>query len=120
MFNNSNSLPIALMQSLVVTVKGLKWGDDDTKDQVGLLEYLASYGIGTDYAFKDDGSCFGLLRALEVHRSFLFASLPILIPVLCVVLLEWPYVSPLLQTNAVSHLSYSLAAKMVIRSPSPL
>ncbi|KAF8651408.1 hypothetical protein AX16_004801 [Volvariella volvacea WC 439] len=31
MFMNSNSLPIALMQSLVVTVPaGLEWGDDDT------------------------------------------------------------------------------------------
>ncbi|KDQ58330.1 hypothetical protein JAAARDRAFT_664661 [Jaapia argillacea MUCL 33604] len=32
MFMNSNSLPIALMQSLVVSVPGLKWGDDDNKD----------------------------------------------------------------------------------------
>ncbi|KAH9916052.1 uncharacterized protein B0H18DRAFT_1039466 [Fomitopsis serialis] len=29
MFMNSNSLPIALMQSLVFTVPNLKWGDDD-------------------------------------------------------------------------------------------
>ncbi|KAI0051330.1 hypothetical protein FA95DRAFT_314467 [Auriscalpium vulgare] len=32
MFMNSNSLPIALLQSLVVAVPGLHWGDDDTKD----------------------------------------------------------------------------------------
>jgi auxin efflux carrier family protein len=31
MFMNSNSLPIALMQSLVVTVPDLKWKKDDTK-----------------------------------------------------------------------------------------
>jgi predicted permease len=31
MFMNSNSLPIALMQSLVITVPGLKWGDADTE-----------------------------------------------------------------------------------------
>jgi auxin efflux carrier family protein len=34
MFMNSNSLPIALMQSLVVTVPGLKWGHDDTKSSM--------------------------------------------------------------------------------------
>ena len=45
MFMNSNSLPIALMQSLVVTVPGLKWGDDDNKDaMVGrALTYLVLY-----------------------------------------------------------------------------
>ena len=45
MFMNSNSLPIALMQSLVVTVSGLKWGDDDNKDaMVGrALTYLVLY-----------------------------------------------------------------------------
>ena len=45
MFMNSNSLPIALMQSLVVTVPGLKWGDDDNKDaMIGrALTYLVLY-----------------------------------------------------------------------------
>ena len=45
MFMNSNSLPIALMQSLVVTVPGLKWGDDDNKNaMVGrALTYLVLY-----------------------------------------------------------------------------
>ncbi|KAI0628584.1 membrane transport protein-domain-containing protein [Trametes polyzona] len=45
MFMNSNSLPIALMQSLVVTVPGLKWGDDDNNDaMVGrALTYLVLY-----------------------------------------------------------------------------
>ncbi|EIM88928.1 uncharacterized protein STEHIDRAFT_53363 [Stereum hirsutum FP-91666 SS1] len=42
MFMNSNSLPIALLQSLVVTVPGLQWGDDDSVDaMVGrALTYL--------------------------------------------------------------------------------
>ena len=41
MFMNSNSLPIALMQSLVITVHGLKWGDDDTRD--GMLGRALTY-----------------------------------------------------------------------------
>ncbi|KAJ7760725.1 auxin efflux carrier [Mycena maculata] len=45
MFMNSNSLPIALMQSLVVTVPGLKWGQEDNKNaMVGrALTYLVLY-----------------------------------------------------------------------------
>jgi auxin efflux carrier family protein len=45
MFMNSNSLPIALMQSLVITVPHLKWGDDDNKDaKLGrALSYLVVY-----------------------------------------------------------------------------
>jgi predicted permease len=45
MFMNSNSLPIALMQSLVVTVPGLKWGQDDNEDaMIGrALTYLVLY-----------------------------------------------------------------------------
>ncbi|KAJ7911463.1 membrane transport protein-domain-containing protein [Mycena leptocephala] len=45
MFMNSNSLPIALMQSLVVTVPALKWGQDDNKNaMVGrALTYLVLY-----------------------------------------------------------------------------
>jgi hypothetical protein len=41
----SNSLPIALIQSLVVEVPGLKWGTDDTKDQMlgRALTYLVLY-----------------------------------------------------------------------------
>ena len=33
-FMNSNSLPVALLQSLAATVPGLKWGEDDTKDAI--------------------------------------------------------------------------------------
>ncbi|KIY43421.1 hypothetical protein FISHEDRAFT_62515 [Fistulina hepatica ATCC 64428] len=46
MFMNSNSLPIALMQSLVVTVPGLKWpGHDDSEDAMlgRSLTYLVLY-----------------------------------------------------------------------------
>ncbi|WVQ97745.1 hypothetical protein IAU59_004859 [Kwoniella sp. CBS 9459] len=45
MFQNSNSLPIALIQSLVIEVPGLKWGNDDTKDQMlgRALTYLVLY-----------------------------------------------------------------------------
>ncbi|KAI0090355.1 membrane transport protein-domain-containing protein [Irpex rosettiformis] len=45
MFMNSNSLPIALMQSLVVTVPSLKWGEDDNNNaMVGrALTYLVLY-----------------------------------------------------------------------------
>jgi auxin efflux carrier family protein len=31
---NSNSLPVALLQSLAVSVPGLRWGEDDTKDAI--------------------------------------------------------------------------------------
>jgi predicted permease len=42
MFMNSNSLPIALMQSLVITVPGLKWtAHDDKNSMIGrALTYL--------------------------------------------------------------------------------
>jgi predicted permease len=45
MFMNSNSLPIALMQSLVVTISSLKWGDDDNKNAMlgRALTYLVLY-----------------------------------------------------------------------------
>ena len=42
---NSNSLPIAVMQSMVLTVHGLKWGPDDTRDAMlgRALTYLVLY-----------------------------------------------------------------------------
>ncbi|KAG1903080.1 membrane transport protein-domain-containing protein [Suillus fuscotomentosus] len=45
MFMNSNSLPIALMQSLVITVDGLKWTPDDNTDAMlgRALTYLVLY-----------------------------------------------------------------------------
>ncbi|TIA93187.1 hypothetical protein E3P99_00323 [Wallemia hederae] len=44
-FQNSNSLPIALMQSLVVTVPTLKWSTHDTKEMMlgRALTYLVVY-----------------------------------------------------------------------------
>jgi hypothetical protein len=56
MFQNSNSLPIALIQSLVVEVPGLKWGHDDTKDQMlgRALTYLVLYStLGMMVRFFD-------------------------------------------------------------------
>ncbi len=45
MFMNSNSLPIALMQSLVVTVSDLKWGKSDNENSMlgRALTYLVLY-----------------------------------------------------------------------------
>ncbi|GHJ90117.1 hypothetical protein NliqN6_6519 [Naganishia liquefaciens] len=45
MFQNSNSLPIALIQSLVIEVPHLKWGKDDHKDAMlgRALTYLVLY-----------------------------------------------------------------------------
>jgi predicted permease len=34
MIMNSNSLPIALLQALAVSVPGLEWGQDDTTDSI--------------------------------------------------------------------------------------
>lgn len=56
MFQNSNSLPIALIQSLVSEVPGLKWGKDDNKDQmVGrALAYMVVYStLGMMVSFKN-------------------------------------------------------------------
>ena len=45
MFMNSNTLPIALMQSLVVAVPDLAWGPDDNKNGMlgRALTYLTMY-----------------------------------------------------------------------------
>lgn len=45
MFMNSNSLPVALMQSMVYSISLLKWGDDDTQDAMlgRALTYLVLY-----------------------------------------------------------------------------
>ena len=42
---NTNSLPVALMQSLAVSIPALRWGDDDNKDaMVGrAFTYLVLY-----------------------------------------------------------------------------
>lgn len=45
MFMNSNALPIALMQSLVVSVPDLAWGSEDNKNTMlgRALTYLTMY-----------------------------------------------------------------------------
>ena len=66
MFMNSNSLPIALMQSLVVTVHGLKWDIDDTKSAMlgRALTYLVLYSTlgmvvsGTSFPYSEFSSVF--------------------------------------------------------------
>jgi len=47
MFMNSNSLPIALMQSLVLSVPDLAWGSADNEDAMlgRALTYLTMYSI---------------------------------------------------------------------------
>jgi hypothetical protein len=46
MIMNSNSLPIALLQALAVSVPGLEWGQDDTVDSIigRALTYLLLSG----------------------------------------------------------------------------
>lgn len=68
-FDESNSLPIALMQSLTVTVPGLRWGNSDTRDAMlgRALSYLVlfstlgivlrwSYGIKLLSTADEDGN----------------------------------------------------------------
>jgi predicted permease len=72
MFQNSNSLPIALMQSLVVTVPSLKWGPDDNKDAMlgRALTYLVVYSsLGLAVSVID-------LFFLLLHGSRLIPSVP--------------------------------------------
>jgi predicted permease len=64
MFQNSNSLPIALIQSLVVEVPGLKWGNDDHKDAMlgRALAYLVVYStLGMMVSKGGLGFCRGTL-----------------------------------------------------------
>jgi hypothetical protein len=46
MIMNSNSLPVALLQALAVSVPGLEWGQDDTVDSIvgRALTYLLLSG----------------------------------------------------------------------------
>lgn len=71
MFMNSNSLPIALMQSLVVTVPGLQWDNDDTESAMlgRALTYLVLYStlgmvVSVNLLLKYPGS--------NTHRRFSF------------------------------------------------
>lgn len=76
MFMNSNSLPIALMQSLVTTVHHLKWTPDDSKNaMIGrALTYLVLYSTmgmivsrSPDVFFASDVNL--LAAALELRRQ---------------------------------------------------
>jgi len=71
MFMNSNSLPIALMQSLVLSVQDLKWTPDDNKDAMlgRALTYLVLYstlGMMVRFINLNSISAFfcGLLRLI--------------------------------------------------------
>jgi predicted permease len=72
MFMNSNSLPIALMQSLVITVPGLKWGDDDTRSaMIGrALTYLVLHSTLGMVVSKFDNGTTVLGFKLTFIRSF--------------------------------------------------
>lgn len=76
-FMNSNSLPVALLQSLAATVPDLKWGDDDTKDAIigraltylllcsTIGQFVSKFGFGLP-------SCDlikGIVDSLELWRS---------------------------------------------------
>ena len=87
MFMNSNSLPIALMQSLVVTVPGLKWDEDDSDDaMVGrALTYLVLYStlgmIVSVHAVNSNPKTYSIPflpppGPLELRRSTLISSRP--------------------------------------------
>ena len=76
-FMNSNSLPVALLQSLAATVPGLKWGDDDTKDAMigrALTYLLLCSTIGqfvrtscsSSLSYHSTDNC---LDSLELWRS---------------------------------------------------
>ncbi len=78
---NSNSLPIALMQSLVITVPGLKWGDDDnTNAMVGrALTYLVLYStlgmvVSTLLMGTLVASAHASVAPVELWRSPTFSS----------------------------------------------
>jgi predicted permease len=75
-FMNSNSLPVALLQSLAATVPELKWGEDDTKDAIigrALTYLLLCSTIGQFVRnvlsqFVLDDSTKVILDSLELRR----------------------------------------------------
>ena len=66
-FMNSNSLPVALLQSLAATVPDLKWGKDDTKDAIigRALTYLLLCSTIGQFVSK---FYFGLLSCDLIQR----------------------------------------------------
>jgi predicted permease len=62
MIMNSNSLPVALLQSLAVSVPGLEWGQDDTIDSIiarALAYTLLSGTMGQFVSFFSTTNCVG-------------------------------------------------------------
>ncbi len=76
-FMNSNSLPVALLQSLAATVPELKWGEDDTTDAIigrALTYLLLCSTIGQFVRKSHCSSLFcdstkGIIDSLELWRS---------------------------------------------------
>jgi auxin efflux carrier family protein len=76
-FMNSNSLPVALLQSLAVSVPGLKWGEDDTKDAMigrALTYLLLCSTIGQFVSTRRSPSLLldstvSIIASLELRRS---------------------------------------------------
>ncbi|KAF8880090.1 hypothetical protein CPB84DRAFT_282675 [Gymnopilus junonius] len=77
MFMNSNALPIALMQSLVLSVPDLAWGDDDNTDAMmgRALTYLTMYStLGMVIRYSYGISL--LSRADTINTSLASAPFP--------------------------------------------
>ncbi|KAF8874710.1 hypothetical protein CPB84DRAFT_1890792 [Gymnopilus junonius] len=77
MFMNSNALPIALMQSLVLSVPDLAWGDDDNTDAMmgRALTYLTMYStLGMVIRYSYGISL--LSRADTINASLASAPFP--------------------------------------------
>jgi auxin efflux carrier family protein len=69
MFMNSNSLPIALMQSLITTVPGLKWGPEDGKSaMIGrALTYLVLHStLGMVVRHSSSLACYSLVSYTDI------------------------------------------------------
>jgi len=83
MFMNSNSLPIALMQSLVVTVPDLRWDFNDNRDaMVGrALTYLVMHStlgmiVSVLFLLVPEALLRIYSATLELWCSFAFTSRP--------------------------------------------
>ncbi|OAX31866.1 hypothetical protein K503DRAFT_870447 [Rhizopogon vinicolor AM-OR11-026] len=81
MCKNSNSLPIAIVQSLVLGVHGLKWTPDDNKDAMlgRALTYLVLYSILGMMLRWSYGIC--LLSSADIPPTLIPPRLPSLVAV---------------------------------------
>ncbi|KAH9966174.1 auxin efflux carrier [Lactifluus volemus] len=79
-FMNSNSLPVALLQSLAISVPGLKWGEDDTKDAItgraltylllcGTIGQLLRWSYGVHLLTKPDDTSEGAENSSRPHEE---------------------------------------------------